>query len=220
MSSTRKISCALAVAGLLLIGNQARAQAPAQIFACVNNADGTARFVAQNTTCRSNEHSVAWNVVGPQGLAGPQGLTGATGAQGPAGAAGAQGPAGPQGAAGATGAQGPAGATGPQGPAGGVLAASQYTCPIQTLIHFEDPITFASTGINVGSGISTAGQQFNSIVLQPGLYNIYFQAERTDGLSAEFQAQLNGGSLFDIIVLPDVFNPNDLHHIGGGLALV
>ena len=67
---------------------------------------------------------------GPQGPAGPTGLTGATGPQGPAGptgltgATGPQGPAGPTGLTGATGPQGPAGptgltgATGPQGPAG------------------------------------------------------------------------------------------------------
>jgi len=61
---------------------------------------------------------------GPQGPAGPIGLTGATGPQGPAGstgqtgATGPQGPAGATGLTGATGPQGPQGATGPQGPAG------------------------------------------------------------------------------------------------------
>lgn len=68
--------------------------------------------------------------VGPQGAAGPQGLTGATGAtgpQGPVGATGATGPQGPTGTTGATGPQGPigltgatgaTGAAGPQGPTG------------------------------------------------------------------------------------------------------
>ena len=70
---------------------------------------------------------------GPQGPAGPQGVTGPTGPQGPTGATGpkgdtgatgATGPKGDTGATGPTGPQGPAGptgltgATGPQGPAG------------------------------------------------------------------------------------------------------
>ena len=52
---------------------------------------------------------------GPQGPAGPAGLTGPPG---PAGTAGATGPQGLAGPAGATGAQGPAGAAGATGPAG------------------------------------------------------------------------------------------------------
>lgn len=71
--------------------------------------------------------------IGPQGEAGPQGLTGAqgargetgpqgpTGAQGPQGLTGMQGPQGPtgaQGPQGLTGAQGPQGELGPQGPTG------------------------------------------------------------------------------------------------------
>lgn len=67
MSSIRTIMLALAVAGLLFIGNQARAQAPAQIFACVNNGSGTIHIVAQNTACQNGEMLLNWNVVGPQG---------------------------------------------------------------------------------------------------------------------------------------------------------
>ena len=67
---------------------------------------------------------VPTTATGPQGPAGPIGLTGATGPQGPAGptgqtgANGPQGPAGPTGQTGATGATGPIGLTGATGPAG------------------------------------------------------------------------------------------------------
>jgi hypothetical protein len=44
MFNTRVITCALAAAFVLFIGSQARAQAPAQIFACVNNSSGTMRL--------------------------------------------------------------------------------------------------------------------------------------------------------------------------------
>jgi hypothetical protein len=79
-------ACALAVAGVFFIGSQAMAQAPTQIFACVNKNSGQTFIVAQNATCPVNSSLVVWNVVGPQGPIGPQG------AQGPAGPAGAQGP--------------------------------------------------------------------------------------------------------------------------------
>jgi len=60
------------------------------------------------------------SLVGPAGVAGPQGLAGATGATGPQGPAGATGLTG---AAGAVGPQGPAGATGPTGLTGATGAA-------------------------------------------------------------------------------------------------
>src|SRR5262249_27006016 len=97
MSNTRIITCALAAAGALFIGSQARAQAPAQIFACVNKSSGTIHVIAPNATCNNNEILLVWNTVGPQGPVGP---------------------AGPAGPAGASGAQGPIGPTGPAGPAG------------------------------------------------------------------------------------------------------
>jgi hypothetical protein len=88
---------------------------------------------------------VVWNVVGPQGPAGPPGP------------AGAQGPA------------------GPQGPAGGVLAVSEYACGASLPLEPGAPVMFYSpSGINVGSGISIAGQLFSSIVLQSGLYQIHW----------------------------------------------
>jgi hypothetical protein len=218
MLNTRVITCALAATSVLFIGSQARAQAPGQIFACVGNVTGLVRIVAQNTTCPPFEHLVAWNVVGPQGSAGPAGPAGPAGAAGAPGPAGLQGPAGTQGSAGAAGAPGPAGATGPQGPAGGVLAASAYICAEQSFQNSK-PLTFGPTNINVGSGIGTTGQQFSSIVLQPGLYNIYFQMDFVEGNDLKLFAALNGSPLF--FIAPSLVNfLGDSNHIGSGMVQV
>ena len=97
------------------------ARADSQIYACVNNASGETKMVAQNATCKNNESLVVWNVVGPQGPIGPQGPAGPAGPTGPAGPAGpigltgATGPVGPQGPIGLTGAIGPVGPAGPIG---------------------------------------------------------------------------------------------------------
>jgi hypothetical protein len=55
MSNTRIITCTLAVASVLVVGSQAMAQVPGQIFACINNSSGTIHIVAQNATCKQNE---------------------------------------------------------------------------------------------------------------------------------------------------------------------
>jgi hypothetical protein len=60
----------------------------------------------------------AATIAGPQGPAGPIGLTGETGPAGPIGLTGAPGPAGPIGLTGETGPAGPIGLTGDTGPAG------------------------------------------------------------------------------------------------------
>ena len=70
------------------------------LFGCVNNSSGAIRIVDQSTTCKSTEHKIHWNQVGPQG---PQG---------------SRGPQGPQGPQGLEGPQGPQGLQGPQGPSG------------------------------------------------------------------------------------------------------
>jgi len=57
-------------------------------YGCVNNATGGIRIVTASTTCKSTEHKIQWNQVGPQGPQGPQGPKGAQGAQGPQGPAG------------------------------------------------------------------------------------------------------------------------------------
>jgi hypothetical protein len=182
MSNTRIIQCSLAAAGLLFfIGNQARAQAPGQIFACVNNFGGGVRIVAQNTTCLPFEHSVAWNVAGPQGpdgLAGPPGPAGAQGPAGPQGLVGATraqglaGPVGPAGTAGPQGPTGPVGPIGPTGPAGGIVGTSGYQCVPIPAVNGGDPIIFSPIATTGTPGVSTVGSQFSSFVLQPGLYLI------------------------------------------------
>jgi hypothetical protein len=77
---TSILALCLATAGVLFIGSQAMAQAPAQIFACVNK-QGAINIVGQGVPCSPNENLITWNVVGPAGA------TGATGPQGPAGPA-------------------------------------------------------------------------------------------------------------------------------------
>jgi hypothetical protein len=81
------------------------------IRVCVNTTNSDMRL-ADSYGCSSKEQMVEWNIQGPQGPAGPQGLVGPQGLTGP------QGPQGPQGVGGPQGPQGPKGDVGPQGPAG------------------------------------------------------------------------------------------------------
>lgn len=79
----------LAAAGVFFIGSHAIAQAPSQIFACVNNSSGTIKIVAAGTICDNGGTLFSWNTqgpIGPQGPQGPAGAAGATGAQGPSNA--------------------------------------------------------------------------------------------------------------------------------------
>ena len=194
-----------------------------QIFACVNNSDGTTRIVAQNTTCRNNERSLAWNIAGPQGPMGSAGPTGATGPQRPAGPAGAQGPTGPQGPMGAPGATGATGPQGPQGPAGGPLALSSFACSQDQLIPFLSSINFGSNGINnLGSGISTMGVQFNSIVLQPGIYQIQLSGTgfTNQSNSVAFIVPYLNGSANAAIAWPTVLGLSGGFNVVGGAHLV
>src|SRR5438270_7800995 len=104
------VAAALCVSSALTPIGMARADS--QIYACVNNASGETKLVAQNATCKNNETLVVWNVVGPPGPIGPQGPAGPTGPAGPAGPIGLTGPVGP------IGLQGPTGPAGPQGTKG------------------------------------------------------------------------------------------------------
>jgi hypothetical protein len=70
---------------------------PTTYFSCVNNSTGAMRQVASTSACKSGEHRISWNNVGPQG---PTGATGATGARGATGATGATGPKGDPGLSG------------------------------------------------------------------------------------------------------------------------
>jgi hypothetical protein len=70
------------------------------------------------TPCTAHEHSVVWNLYGPQG------------AEGPAGARGLMGPAGLQGLQGEPGPQGPVGPVGRQGPPGPEGPPWKFVCPV------------------------------------------------------------------------------------------
>jgi hypothetical protein len=83
--------------------NLALSPAVVTYYGCVNNTTGSIRIVSKTTVCKSTEHKINWNQVGPRG---PKGNQGNPGPQGP------RGPQGPQGI------QGPTGPTGPQGPPG------------------------------------------------------------------------------------------------------
>jgi hypothetical protein len=54
-------------------------------YACINNSTGAIRIVSKSTVCKSTEHKINWNQVGPQGPQGPHGPKGAQGPQGPQG---------------------------------------------------------------------------------------------------------------------------------------
>lgn len=87
---------------------------PNVVYACASPI-GQLRQVDCPAACRPNETAVEWNIVGPEGEAGPPGPIGP---QGEVGSPGPQGPAGPQGEVGPQGPAGPAGSAGPQGEAG------------------------------------------------------------------------------------------------------
>jgi hypothetical protein len=94
---------ALVAPAALATGAATRKQDDA-IYACVKNTSGRVRVVAPAASCRKNEHTLTWNLQGPQGEAGPPGPAGPQGEAGPSGLAGPRGPAGPAGPQGAPGA--------------------------------------------------------------------------------------------------------------------
>ncbi len=97
--------------------------APGVIHACRAPIGGVLRKI-DSGNCLPNEAVLHWNIMGPQGVAGPLGPVGPAGPVGGPGPVGSMGPAGPQGAAGPQGPDGLAGpagadgAVGPQGPQG------------------------------------------------------------------------------------------------------
>jgi hypothetical protein len=80
----RLITCVIGV-GLLGAAAQVSAQDPTLIYACVANANGNVRLVADGSGCKVAESLVTWAKAGTPGPAGPTGATGATGATGPQG---------------------------------------------------------------------------------------------------------------------------------------
>ena len=101
-----------------------RAQAPAEIRACMHNGSNQLRIIGATETCGKTERLLTWNTQGPKGDTGPAGPQGNIGPQGPkgdTGPEGKQGPAGPEGPIGPRGFPGnigPRGLTGEQGPPG------------------------------------------------------------------------------------------------------
>jgi Collagen triple helix repeat (20 copies) len=192
-----------AAVGALFVSGQAIAQTPTQIFACVNNGNGTIRVIAPTASCGNNEMRLVWNTVGPQGPAGPQGSQGVPGPMGPAGATGAtgpQGPAGPAGPAGpqgATGSMGLMGLTGPQGPAGppgpgSVVGSSQLQCYPGQIVQPGGFVVFQPFG----------GEEAN-----PG------QSAAIDGLGLATSGQMvsftmNIGSIYRVEMPPGFTGPN------------
>jgi hypothetical protein len=173
----RVLMCAAAA---LFIGNQAEAQAPQQIFACVNNSSGTIHVISSTASCATNETRLVWNNIGPQGPPGPQGPIGPMGPQGLQGVAGPAGPAGANGTNGINGAPGPQGPPGPAGSGGPNVAVSDFQCVVPQAIDASlipgrsTPLIFepSASGVNLNGGVLTAGPQFNSFVFQHGTYQL------------------------------------------------
>jgi hypothetical protein len=171
------------------------------IAACVNNSSGTIHIIVQaGETCASNEIALTWNNVGPQG---PPGNTGPTGPVGPAGPAGPTGATGATGATGSPGTNGTNGQPGPAGPAGGILSAANYICAYQQIVPINQSLIFQPAAplyqldVSFGSGISTTGTQFASIMLQPGDYQISlfgsaFNVPVSSSHSFQLNAYVNG----------------------------
>jgi hypothetical protein len=118
---------------------------------------------------------------GPRGVLDDRGDRDDRGDKGDKGEVSHQGPPGPPGPAGAVGPQGPAGPQGPvgaTGPAGQALAAASFACAPETAPN-NQPYKFSNspTGVIFGSSISTGAlpyvSQYNSIMLQPGYYDVH-----------------------------------------------
>lgn len=139
MRISKTLSIAALCAAVHCLGASSAEAAPRAMRACTNLGTGVVTVRARCTRSERVLSVADLQLVGPQGIQGPQGMpgiqgpmgpvgpkgdTGAQGAMGPTGpqgltgAVGATGPQGAQGAVGATGAQGPVGQVGPVGPRG------------------------------------------------------------------------------------------------------
>jgi hypothetical protein len=63
---------------------------------------------------------------------------------------------------------------------GGALAGADYQCVNGQAIPQFNPLIFlpSLSGVSFGSSISTTGSQFDSFVLQPGIYQIHLSGTR------------------------------------------
>lgn len=109
-----------AAAGISYATNAMTRTATSTLQACANGTNGDLRLVSSPSDCRTNETAVSWNVVGPPGPQGEQGLPGKDGAPGTDGAPGKDGVDGKDGANGVSPVVAQLAADDPNCPTGGV----------------------------------------------------------------------------------------------------
>jgi len=137
MSRTRIVSmfALLFTCSAMILASMPASAAVVTYYGCVSNSTGAITIVSKTTVCKAGFTKINWNQTGPQGPAGPKGLTGATG---------------PKGATGATGPQGIQGIAGPQGPAGvafgnGAFTRTSVPLGAQTVILQTNPVSNTGT---------------------------------------------------------------------------
>ena len=64
------------IAAIMITRALAQTSDTNQIYACVNNINGSMRMVTSEEPCKNNENSVKWSIQGPPGPPGPAGDTG------------------------------------------------------------------------------------------------------------------------------------------------
>ena len=149
-------------------------------YGCVNNSTGAIRIVSKTTVCKSTEHKINWNQVGPQGPQGKQGPQGPQGAQGP------QGPTGPQGPPGIS--VGYSATTGTSTfsltPSGVVIAQTvavgtgTYYVSSSTLLDIGNDLAFChSTTVNAGGRQQSQGGSSVSGFQQASTTDVWFVGE-------------------------------------------
>lgn len=160
-------------------------------YGCVNNTTGAIRIVSKTTACKSTEHKIHWNQVGPQG---PQGPQGPAGPQGPQGAQGPQGPAGPQ------------GPTGPQGPPGISVGYSAISA-----IGVFVPINQGLPGnlISQTNPVATSGTYFISgqdlpFVATGDSYVFCYDTLASVGTASQYGGNFSSGGTYSQVAISDV----------------
>ena len=120
------------------------------------------KIIGVNHACKNHNFQLTWNIPGPQGPEGPQGVVGPAGAPGAVGPTGSQGlvgpvgPTGPMGALGLTGPAGVQGVTGPTGPTGNVGRPGP-TGPIGLVGPTGTPAPFTGDNVEILTGGTLGG---------------------------------------------------------------
>jgi hypothetical protein len=163
-------------------------------YGCVNNTTGAIRIVSKATICKSTEHKINWNEVGPRGPQGPQGNQGNQGPRGFPGPRGPQGVEGPQ---------------GPQGPPGISVGYSSLTG-----VAADIPISSTSTLVAQTNPIATSGVYFISSSAMPFIVTGDTYAFCFDTLASNGGPfQYGGGYGSDVYVNPST---SDVIFVGAG----